>query len=139
MSMNQCTFIGNLVQDPVTKDVGDTSVTNFSIAVNRKYKSGDKLKEEVNFLDMVAWDKGGESIAKFFKKGDPILLYCSARQETWTSSEGSPRSKIVFRVERFDFLPKNAGKKREAAEETVEEAPVPVGAGAAGTQDEIPF
>lgn len=137
--MNNCVFIGRLVREPELRNVSDTAVCNFSIAVNRKYKSQGETKEEVNFLEMVAWDKGAESIANFFKKGDPIIVYSSAKQESWTDKEGQKRNKIVFRVEKFEFPPTSS--KREPDAESGDE---PVGATTssapnADSSEEIPF
>jgi single-strand DNA-binding protein len=135
--MNICIFLGRLVRKPELEKVGDTHVTKFSIAVNRKYKTQGEVKEEVNFLDMVAWDKGAESICNFFDKGDAIILYTSAKHETWTDSQtNKARSKVVFRVERFEFPPNGNRSKNEStpSEPTTTENP-------SGniTQDEIPF
>jgi single-strand DNA-binding protein len=140
--MNNCVFIGRLVREPELKYVGETAVCNFSIAVNRKYKSQGEMKEEVNFLDMVAWDKGAESITNFFKKGDPIIVYSSAKQESWTDKDGQKRNKIIFRVEKFEFPPTSSKR----GESDNEEGGVPVGAssapsseGSGANPDEIPF
>ena len=140
--MNTCIFIGRLTREPELKPVGDTNVCQFSIAVNRRYKTqAGEQKEEVNFFDMSAWDKGAESIAQYFKKGDAILVYCSAKQETWQDKEtGKDRSKVSFRVERFEFLP-STGKRDAASEGSSEPASAPSsgGAPAAASSDEIPF
>lgn len=147
--MNNCIFIGRLANTPELRDAGDTKVANFSIAVNRKYKSNGELRDEVSFLDMVAWDKGAETIAKYFDKGDSIILYCSAKQEVWEDKDTSKkRSKVVFRVERFEFPPANSKNKSNGSADN-EDSGIPVGAGvgsAAGGEaggqvgeDEIPF
>lgn len=140
--MNNCVFIGRLTRKPELEVAGETNVTRFSIAVGRKYKSQGETKEEVSFFDMVAWDKGAETICKYFDKGDAIVLYTSAKQETWTDREsGKNRSKVVFRVERFDFPP--AGKKNGHSEPVSEGEPVGAGVGngdvTSAGQDEIPF
>jgi hypothetical protein len=42
MSFNQATFIGNLGQDATRNKVGDQTVCNFSIAVNKKTKDKEE-------------------------------------------------------------------------------------------------
>jgi len=135
--MNNCVFIGRLTKKPELEVAGNSNVTRFSIAVSRKYKSQGETKEEVNFLDMVAWDKGAETICQYFDKGDSIIVYASAKQETWTDSKtNSPRSKIVFRVEKFEFPPFARRKDNDGNSEPAQNNEQPSGA---PSQDEIPF
>ena len=105
--MNECHFLGNLTRDPELKNLqSGTAVVNFCIATNgRKYKTKDgQNAKETAFLEMEAWDSGAETISKFFKKGDPIIVHCAAKTEQW-ESEGQKRSRIKFRVNKFEFVP----------------------------------
>lgn len=106
--MNDCRFMGNLTRDVELKNVGNTKVGSFGLAVSRKYKLKDGTeKVETNFFDIEVWDKQADIIEKYFKKGSPIILRASAKQETWDDkATGSKRSKIKFRLEEFWFVPK---------------------------------
>jgi single-strand DNA-binding protein len=109
--MNKCFFAGNFVTDPESRKVkterGEISVVTFRFAVNRKYKSkAGELKQEATFLDMEAWDSGGETIARNCKKGDYIILECSARIDEWLDkATNAKRSRVKFRVDNFYFTP----------------------------------
>lgn len=139
--MNECHFLGRLAQDPEVKYLQNgTAVTNFSVAVSRKYKTSDgKKAEEVCFVPCEAWAKGAETISEYFSKGDPIIVHCSVKQETW-ETDGQKRSKLVFRVNKFEFVPGNSKQNRDAdgGEETVA-AGASTGASSGGGDDEIPF
>jgi single-strand DNA-binding protein len=130
--MNNCVFLGRLTHDPEVRYVNEKAVLNFTIALNEKYKSGDKYVENVSFLDIVAWERKAEVIAEYFNKGDLILVHASARTESW-EKEGQRRSKIVFRLNDFDFLT----SKRESVEP--EEKVVVTTANEQTKEDEIPF
>ncbi len=135
--MNKCHFMGNLTRDPVLRQVGpkQTSVVNFGIAVSRKYKkSTGATEKEVTFLECEAWDTGAETISKHFKKGDGIIIHCSAKTDEW-EKDGVKHSRLKFRVNEFDFP--RGGKKRE--EEAPDEAPAPVVAVSTEGPDDIPF
>ena len=55
---NKVILMGNLTRDPEVRYTPQgTSVCNFGIAVNRKYKQGDELKEEVTFINIVVFGK----------------------------------------------------------------------------------
>lgn len=107
--MNSCHFVGKLAVDPELREVNNTYVVNFCLAVEdyRKDKDGEKHRQ-VNFLDFEAWDSGATTIAKHFKKGDMLIIESEARQHKWTSND-QKRQKIVFRVKTF----KSAGCKAE--------------------------
>lgn len=137
--MNSCTFIGRLVREPELKEVAGKHLLDFSVAISRKYKtkSGEKA-EETSFLDFQAWDSGAETIAKYFKKGDPIILHASAKQDRW-QVDGQTRSRVIFRVNTFEFVPSTGGggKKPESDDAAPTSSSPPVGSGDTG--DEIPF
>ena len=86
-------------------------------------------------MECEAWATGAETIARHFKKGDPIIIHCSAKTETWEDKNGGgQRSRIKFRVNEFDFP---MGKRREDSvnsEETQPQASAPI-----DSEDDIPF
>ncbi len=105
--MNNCVFLGNLTKDVELVDVGETKVGKFGIALNRRFKKkgSDEVQEEVSFLDIEAWGRQAEVIEEYFKKGDKILVRCTAKQETWDDANtGTKRSKIKFRLDEFSFV-----------------------------------
>lgn len=142
--MNECHFMGNLTRDPELKNVGTkgTAVVNFCIASSRKFKrSNGETAKEVTYLECEAWDSGAETISRHFKKGDPIIVHCSAKTEQWQDKDGNNRSRIKFRVNKFDFP---IGKPRRS-EDNNEEGVNPNDAeqednpDVQGAQEDIPF
>jgi single stranded DNA-binding protein len=107
--MNNCCFVGKLANEPELREVNNTYVVNFCLAVEdyRKDKSGEKHRQ-VNFLDFEAWDTGATTIAKHFHKGDMLIIESEAREHKWVSNE-QKRKKIVFRVKTF----KSSGTKQD--------------------------
>jgi len=98
--------IGRFVSDPELKQYENTHVCNFTLAVNeyRKDREGNR-KEYTNFFDFVIWDKAAELIKKYKVKGDQIFIKdATARQDKWVDNNGQNRSKVVFRVNDFEFV-----------------------------------
>ena len=126
--MNNCTFIGRFTADPalrrIEKDDGDdTCVARFTLAVQRRFKG----KSKVNFLDFEIWDSAAEVIVQYCHKGDVLIVNdSSARNNIYEDKKtGQTISKIVFRIEKFDF-PSNIGlalvrKKKEDDDEEQKE------------------
>ncbi len=146
--MNIVVLKGNLARDPESREVTangrTTTVVNFSIAVSRFFKKQDGTKDkDVTFIACEAWDTGAETIAKYVKKGDPILVHGSLKTESWPDKDNPEKkhSRTKVRVERFDKLyraPKNEDGTYVNSSATSE--PVPANAGPSDTDgDDIPF
>jgi single-strand DNA-binding protein len=126
MGFSKVILIGNLTRDPEIRSTpSGTQIAQFAIAVNRKWKDvgTGQTKEEVSFIDVEAWSKTAEAIAKFFHKGDPIFIEGRLKQDSWEDkTSGQKRSKLKVVAEGFQFQ----GVKRSNGDGDVsdtEEAP----------------
>lgn len=73
--MNKVILIGRLIRDPETRQAGETTVTRFSLAVDRRFrKAGDETSPTADFPSVVAFGKTAEFISKYFKQGMKIAL-----------------------------------------------------------------
>lgn len=121
MSLNLVTLMGHLVRDPEVKYLGTgTAVGNFSLALNDVWKDKQGEKQEyVNYIDCEAWGNTAESIAEYLKKGDPLIVLGSLRQNRWEDAETQQkRSKVIVRVQSFTFVPR--GRPRDGGDVRVE-------------------
>ena len=104
-------LMGNLTRDPELKATPNgTPVCQFSLAINRQWKteSGEK-QEEVTYVDVEAWGKQAETIGKYVFKGKPLYVEGRLRLDQWedkTSKEKRSRMKVV--LEQFQFLESKA-------------------------------
>jgi len=102
---------GRFVKDPVVKEVGNTRVAKFTLAVNeyRKAKEGAVDGDDnkiTSFFDFEAWDTAADVIGKLCQKGTRMLVSAKPRQDSWKDKEDKPHSRILFRVEEFTILDK---------------------------------
>ena len=89
-SFNKVILIGNMVADPELKKTNSgTSVCSFKIAVNRRFKSDGQ--PETDFFDIVAWRVTAEFVARYFRKGKPILVCGQLQTRSWTDQNGQKR------------------------------------------------
>ncbi|MCL2214577.1 MAG: single-stranded DNA-binding protein [Treponema sp.] len=92
--LNHVVLIGRLTRDSELKyTAGGQAVCKFSIAVNRRKKSGDQWEDEANFFDIVLWGKQGESLQSYLVKGKMIGVDGELRQDRW-QQDGQNRSKV---------------------------------------------
>lgn len=106
-SYNKCTLIGNLTREPELRTLPKgTAICQFGIAINRKYKTeAGEMKEEVTFVDLEAWGKTAELIAKYLKKGSLALFDGRLKLDTWEDKETKQkRQKLKVVVETMQFL-----------------------------------
>lgn len=99
--INSVVMIGRLTRDPELKHTPNgTAVCSFSLANNRKYKE----TEQVSFFNCVAWQKGGELIAEYCKKGDKLAITGRLLQRSYEATDGTKRQVVEVVVEGFQFL-----------------------------------
>lgn len=70
--MNKVILVGRLTRDPETRQAGETTVTRFSLAIDRRYKS--EGQQSTDFPSCVAFGKTAEFINKYFKQGVKMAL-----------------------------------------------------------------
>ena len=106
MSYNRIILLGNLTRDPELSYLpSQTAVVNIGIATNRKWKSKDgQQKEEVCFVDCVAFGKTAENINKYFTKGKAIHIEGRLQFDSWKAQDGSKRSKHKVAIDNFTFI-----------------------------------
>lgn len=105
---NKIILIGNLTKDPELRYTPKgTPVASFGIAVNRRYKQSDEMKEETLFIDIVVFGKQAESVSQYLSKGNPVLVDGRLQERRW-ESDGQKRSKFEVVAQTVRFLPKRS-------------------------------
>lgn len=103
-SFNKVILIGNMTADPELKQTtSGLSVCSFSIAVNRKTKNQDG-NNECDFINVVAWRQTAEFVAKYFKKGNPILVCGQLQTRTWTDTSNNKRYATEVVADEISFV-----------------------------------
>jgi len=89
---------------------GGKWVTNFPVAVNRRWQDQDSVKhEETQWIDVVSWGKLAEMVNTSVKKGDRVLVSGNLRTRTWTGDDGQNRFRIECQAREVTFLEKRDG------------------------------
>lgn len=94
-SFNQVTLIGNLTRDPETRATQTGSeFCRFSLALNYSYSTADgESKEEVDFVDVIAWSGLASIVQTYCHKGKQIMVQGRLKSSTW-EQDGQTRSKL---------------------------------------------
>ena len=105
--MNKTILIGRLTNDPEEKVINEkgTKVTRFNIAVNRNFKNQNG-EIEADFFPVVAWEKLGENITKYVKKGDQVAIEGRIQNRDYTNNDGIKKYVTEIIAENVTFLNK---------------------------------
>ena len=105
MNINKLLLTGNLVTDPeITETKNGKNLVKVALANNDSYLLESGERETVaTFVDLQLWGKSAESLAKHGKKGQEVFIEGQVRQERWTDKQGANHSRLVVRVEAWQF------------------------------------
>lgn len=127
VSMNIIILKGNLARDPELRSIStngkQTSVVNFTVAVSREYVKSNGEKDKITtFVPCEAWDSGAEIIGESFRKGDPVMVEGSLRNDSW-EKDGVKHNSLKVRVNNFSKITKlskaSSKDKSSSKEESV--------------------
>ena len=142
--LNKVILTGRLTVKPELKTTtGGISVTTFSIAVQRRYKSADG-SYPTDFINIVAWRSTAEFITRFFDKGQLIAIVGSIQTRNYEDKTGAKRTAVEVVADEAQFvesrraearpdtgaLPETAGNTTELAE---------LSADLQSAEDDLPF
>ena len=90
--LNKIIIMGRLTRDPELRRTGSgTSVTSFSLACDRDFKSQSGEKE-TDFIEVVAWKNTAEFVSKYFSKGRMAVVEGRLQIRDWTDNAGNKRT-----------------------------------------------
>jgi len=119
--MNKFIFYGRLTKDPESRDVGDTSVCNISVAVKKDFKREDD-EFDAHFFNLIIWGKSGETVQQYFQKGREIIAEGTIEPRTWEDNDGNKRYTTDYVVKKWYFAgsaPKDGESTQEANDDNL--------------------
>jgi single-strand DNA-binding protein len=118
MSVNSCTFMGNLGIDPDLRFLPDgRAVVNISIACGEKWKDADgNIQERTEWIRAVCFGKRAEVIGEHFKKGSQIYIHGKMRTRDY-EKDGVKHWATEIIIDDFQFC----GQKSESGSQKAEQ------------------
>jgi len=81
--INKVTILGNVGQDPESRDVGSTSVTNFSIATSESWTKDGEKHEKTEWHNVTAWGKLADIVSQYVHKGSKLYIEGKLQTRKW--------------------------------------------------------
>ena len=99
-SYNRVILVGNLTRDPeIRYTQSGKGVAKFTLAVNNP-----RNKEETTFVDIVAWDKLGETCNTYLKKGMNTLVEGRLVIRSYDDKDGQKRKATEVVIDNMQML-----------------------------------
>lgn len=115
--------IGNLTKDPECRDLNNSKVCNFTIAINDFYYSNGEKKSSVTYIDIECWNKSAENCTKYLSKGKKVAINGKLKMNSWEKN-GQKYNKLLCLADKIEFLnsdePSQTEKKPQKTEEKLE-------------------
>ena len=99
-SYNRVILVGNLTRDPeIRYTQSGKGVTKFTLAVNNP-----RNKEETTFVDIIAWDRLGETCNTYLKKGSNCLVEGRLVIRNYDDKDGNKRKATEVVIDNMQML-----------------------------------
>jgi len=100
------TIVGYLGRDPEMRYTPDgVPVTNFTVAVNRRWTGQDGTpQEKTTWFRVTAWRKLAEVCSQYLSKGRLVLVEGVIDSSAWIGQDNEPRSRLELTARTVKFL-----------------------------------
>ena len=104
-AFNKVMLLGNITRNPEVRYIpgSGAAVARFGIAVNRRYKTAEGIKDDTCFVDIVAFSKLAEFVGEYVAKGMPVFVEGRLSFKTW-EQDGVKRSKHEVVAENIQLV-----------------------------------
>jgi single-strand DNA-binding protein len=111
------TLVGNVGRPPELRYT-DTAraVADFSLAVNRRWKSGEETHEEVVWFKCTAWGQLAETVNAFVRKGQQVTVIGRINASAYLRADGTPACTLEVTAQQIVLAPKNGAPSTESEE-----------------------
>ena len=102
--MKKFQLMGRLTRDPEARVTPNTNtpVTTFSIAVNRRFAEANG-ERKADFFNLTAYGKLAEFCAKYYQKGQQVLVEGRIQNRSWDDQNGQKRYATDYIIENAYF------------------------------------
>lgn len=105
--MNKIVLLGRLTKDPeVRVTPTEKTVCTFSLAVDRSF-SGKNGQREVDFINIVTWNKTAELCGNSLKKGNRALVEGRLQIRSYDGKDGNKHYVTEVIADRVEFIERN--------------------------------
>ena len=133
--LNKILLIGNVGTDPEMRYTPNGNpVTDFRMAVTRRFTSGGERQEETEWFTVVAWNQLAEQVNQYLVKGRRAYVEGRFRSRSYVGNDGQTRFVNEVIANRVLFLDRRSDVE---AGQGMDEAPARPPADSAGEISDV--
>lgn len=126
--LNKVILIGRLTRDPEPRyTTSGIAVTKFAMAVDRGFKNKETGEKEVDFIDVVTWQKLAETCAQYLKKGYLTAVEGRLQIRSYDDKKGIRRKAAEVVANNVRFLDRGRDRDNPATANIPKSPDVPAG------------
>ena len=110
--VNKVILMGRLTKDPevrYTQSENSTAIASFTVAVDRRFKSGEQTTD---FINCIAFGKLGEHVEKYYRKGMKTALTGRIQVRNYTNRDGQKVYVTEVVAEEMEFAESKASQQK---------------------------
>lgn len=113
--INDVSIGGSVGQAPEIKEIGNSKLATFSVAVNEEYKKKDGEKvQNTHWFNVEAWGPLANLVESYVQKGTNLYVAGSLAQDRYEDKDGNKRVAVKIRAEKVLFLGGGANSQSES-------------------------
>jgi single-strand DNA-binding protein len=106
----KCVIVGNVGREPNLKYTqSGAAVCDFSVAVTRRFGSGDQRQERTTWFKVSCWNKLAETAQAYIHKGTQILVEGTVDVSAYMDKNNQPQASLELRADTFQLLGSREG------------------------------
>jgi len=122
--MNKVILIGRLTRDADVRQVGETLMARYALAVDRRFaKRDDPSAQTADFINCIVFGKGAEFADKYLRQGTRIAVVGRLQSGKYTNKDGQTVYTTDVVVEEQEFAQTKAESNQGSQTPTQPQAP----------------
>ena len=116
--MNKVILTGRLTRDPESRMTqSNMEISRFSLACQSDFVSRDG-ERDTEFINCVAFNRSAQTINRYCRKGQMILVQGRIRNSSYDAQDGTKRYTTDVVLEQFHFVESKAARANSASTES---------------------
>ncbi|MBE2268946.1 MAG: single-stranded DNA-binding protein [Anaerolinea sp.] len=108
---SQLIVLGNVGRDPEMRYTqSGVAVCSFSVAVTRRFGTGEQRQEKTVWVRVSCWNKLAETANQYVRKGMQLMVVGSPEVSAYLDKSGQPQASLELRADNFQMLGSRDGQ-----------------------------
>lgn len=112
----QTIIVGNVGRDPVARTTqAGKSVCDFSVAVTRKFGTGDQRQERTVWYRVTCWEQLADIATQYVRKGGQVMIVGTVEASAYLDKQGQPAASLDLTASALQLLGSRADSAGQRA------------------------